>query len=122
MNDLYEIIGTLLAMFLLWLLGSFMPKVKAWLEACTSKTTYDRLMTLVTSFARAAEQLYHDQDPAGTLRKKFVQEQLTLLGIEITEAVLNLIEGAVWEINTENKKALVRTKEIVSGGVCNGNG
>ena len=33
------------------------------------------------------------------------------------EAVINMIEGAVWEINTENKKALVQTKKIVSGGV-----
>ena len=122
MNDLYEIIGNLLAAFLVGLLAYFTPKVKAWLEARAGKSTYDQLMMLVTAFARAAEQLYHDQDPAGTLRKKFVQEQLTLLGIEITEAVLNLIEGAVWEINTENKKALVQTKEIVVGGAYNGNG
>ena len=33
------------------------------------------------------------------------------LGVEITEAVINMIEGAVWEINTENKKALVLTGE-----------
>lgn len=45
-----------------------------------------------------------------------VQEQLRALGVEVTEAVINMIEGAVWEINTENKKALVQTKEIVSGG------
>lgn len=59
----------------------------------------------------------HDTDPEGMLRKKFVQEQLALAGIETTEAVLNMIEGAVWEINTENQKALVQMKEIVTGGV-----
>ena len=36
------------------------------------------------------------------------------MGIEITEAVINMIEGAVWEINTENKKAQVQTKEITA--------
>ena len=39
-----------------------------------------------------------------------------LLGIEIIEAVMNMTEGAVWKTNTENRKALVQTKEIVSGG------
>ena len=39
------------------------------------------------------------------------------MGVVVTEAVINMIEGTVWEINTENKKALVQTKKIVSGGV-----
>ena len=122
MENLYEIIGNLLAAFVVGLLASLVPKARAWLEARTGKATYDQLMMLVMAFAKAAEQLYHNQDPAGTLRKKFVQEQLNLLGIEITEAVMNMIEGAVWEINTENRKALVQTKEIIAGGVGNGNG
>jgi len=56
--------------------------------------------------------LYHDQDPAGVQRKQFVQDQLRVLGVEVTEAVINMIEGTVWEINTENKKAQVQTKEL----------
>lgn len=116
MENLYEIIGKLLAAFVVGLLFYFRPKVKEWLEARTGKDHYEQLMRLVQSFARAAEQLYHDQDPAGTQRKQFVQDQLRALDVEITEAVINMIEGAVWEINTENKKALVQTKEIVSGG------
>lgn len=122
MGNLSEIIGNLLAAFVVGLLAYLTPKVKAWLEARTGKTTYDQLMMLVTAFARAAEQLYHNQDPAGTMRKKFVQEQLNLLGIALTESVINMIEGAVWEINTANKKSLVQTKEIVTGVVENGNG
>lgn len=119
--NLYEIVGNLLAAFVVGLLAYLTPRVKEWLEARTGKTNYDQLMMLVTAFARAAEQLYHDQDPQGTLRQKFVREQLNLLGIEITEAVINMIEGAVWEINTENRKALVQKKGIVSGGAY-GNG
>lgn len=112
MNNLYEIIGNLLAAFVVGLLAYLTPKVKEWLNAKTGKDHYDQLMQLVAAFARAAEQLYHDQDPAGTQRKQFVQDQLRALGVEITEAVINMIEGAVWEINTENKKALVQTKEL----------
>ena len=115
MNDLYEIIGRLLAAFVVGLLAYMAPKAKAWFEANTDAATNENIRRLVQSFARAAEQLYHDQDPAGTQRKQFVQDQLRALGVEVTEAVINMIEGAVWEINTENKKALVQTKEIVSG-------
>ena len=38
---------------------------------------------------------------------QYVIEQLRLLGVEITEAVLSMIEGEVWGINTETKKAQV---------------
>lgn len=116
MTDLYEIIGNLLGAFAVALLAYLAPKAKAWLKAHTDAAVREDIWKLVQSFARAAEQLYHDQDPAGTQRKQFVQDQLRALGVEVTEAVINMIEGAVWEINTETRKALVQTKEIVSGG------
>lgn len=114
MYDIYEIIGKLLAAFVVGLMAYLAPKAKAWFEANTDAATNESIRRLVQSFARAAEQLYHDQDPAGTQRKQFVQDQLRALGVEVTEAVINMIEGAVWEINTETKKALVQAKEIVS--------
>lgn len=110
--EIVEITGKLLAAGFVALLAYLTPKAKEWLVARTGKDHYDQLMRLVASFARAAEQLYHDQDPTGAKRKQFVQEQLRALDVEITEAVLNMIEGAVWEINTENRKALVQTKEL----------
>lgn len=112
MTNLYEIIGKLLAAFVVGLLFYFRPKIAEWLEARTGKDHYEQLMRLVAAFVRAAEQLYHDQDHSGEVRQKFVQEQLRALGVEITGAVINMIEGAVWEINTESKKALVQTKEL----------
>ena len=115
MTLIYEIIGKLLAAFVVGMLAYLMPKVKAWLEAKTGKATYDQLMMLATSFARAAEQLYHDTDPSGEQRKRFVQEQLRRLDVEITEAVLNMIEGAVWEINTETRKSQVQAKALTTG-------
>ena len=112
MTNPYEIIGKLLAAFVVGLLFYFRPKIAEWLEARTGKDHYEQLMRLVAAFVRAAEQLYHDQDHSGEVRQKFVQEQLRALGVEITGAVINMIEGAVWEINTESKKALVQTKEL----------
>lgn len=115
MDIILEIIGKLLAAFVVGLLAYLVPKARDWLEARTGKTAYDQLLMLVTSFARAAEQLYHDTDPHGEKRKTFVLDQLRRLDVEITEAVLNIIEGAVWEINTETQKAQVQTKELTPG-------
>ncbi len=117
MTNLYEITGRLLAAFAVALLAYLTPKARAWFQANANAAAQENIRRLVTAFARAAEQLYHDQDPTGEKRNRFVQEQLRAMGVAVTEAVLNMIEGAVWEINTENKKALVQTKEIVSGGV-----
>lgn len=121
MENIYEIIGKLLAAVFVALLAYLTPRVKEWLEARTGKDHYDQLMQLVTAFARAAEQLYHDMDPNGDYRKRFVKEQLEALEIEVTESVLNMIEGAVWEINTETRKAQVQDKALAGGG-SNGNG
>ena len=114
MENLYEITGNLLAAFVVGLLAYLVPKARAWLQANTDAATQENVRKLVQSFARAAEQLYYDQDPDGQKRQQFVQEQLRAMGVVVTEAVINMIEGAVWEINTENRKALVQTKEIVS--------
>ena len=114
MENIYEIIGKLLAAFVV---ACLVPKARAWFETRITKDTQERIHQLVVSFTRAAEQLYHDTDPDGEKRRKFVMEQLRLMGVEITEAVLNMIEGSVWEINTETKKAQVQTKEIISDGL-----
>ncbi len=115
----YEVIGKLLAAAFFALLAYLTPKVKEWLEARTGKDHYDQLMQMVQAFARAAEQLYHNTDPSGEARNRFVREQLAAMDVEITETVVNMIEGAVWEINTETKKAQVQVKALTSGGGCN---
>ena len=111
MENLYEITGNLLAAFVVGLLAYLVPKARAWLQANTDAATQENVRKLVQSFARAAEQLYYDQDPDGQKRQQFVQEQLRAMGVVVTEAVINMIEGAVWEINTENKKALSNDME-----------
>lgn len=112
---IYEIIGSLLAAFVVGLFYQLAPKAKAWFEATASKATQEKVRLLIRSFARAAEQLFRNTDPTGAQRNKYVREQLTALGIEITEAVINMIEAEVWEINTETKKTQVQAKALSAG-------
>ncbi len=99
MDQVMEIIGRLLAAAFVGVVCWLAPKVKAWLEARTDEATTAKIMELVRSFARAAEQLYHDDDPTGAKRNQFVKLQLTELGVELTDAVVSMIEGAVFDIN-----------------------
>ncbi|MDO4315118.1 MAG: hypothetical protein Q4C45_05020 [Oscillospiraceae bacterium] len=105
MDNIYSIIGNLLAALAVALLAALVPKARAWLTANLDSTTEAGILRMVQSFTRAAEQLYHDTDPDGKKRQKYVRDQLTALGIEITQAVVSMIEGEVWSINTETKKA-----------------
>ena len=107
MEQIYEIIGSLLGALVVGLLAYLVPKARAWLEANTDKATQERVLAVVRSACRAAEQLLKAEDRTGAKRKQYVIEQLRLLGVEITEAVLSMIEGEVWGINTETKKAQV---------------
>ena len=116
MNNIYEIIGNLLAAIVVGLPAYVAPKAKAWFEVNASQATQERIQQMVTAFARAAEQMFHDIDPSGEQRSRFVQQQLSALGVEITSAVINMIESAVWEINTETKKAQVQAKALSAGG------
>lgn len=63
--EIYDIIGKLLAAFVVSLVAYLVPKARAWFVANTDKTAQERINQLVTAFARAAEQLFHDTDPPG---------------------------------------------------------
>ncbi len=115
MTNFYDIIGKLLAAVLVALLAYLTPTVRAWLTANASRNDQEKIGQLVRAFVRAAEQLMRDNDPTGDRRNQFVREQLTALGVELTEAVLNMIESEVWTVNTETKKAQVRRKESGDG-------
>lgn len=119
MEHIYEIFGNLLAALVVGLLAALVPKARAWFEANADRAIQERVQRLIRAFAQAAEQLYRNNDPQGDIRKRFVQEQLRALGIEITEAVINMIESAVWEINTTSKQSQVQVKEITSCGSYN---
>lgn len=99
MDNLYEIIGSILAAVLVGLVAYLVPMAREWFAANTNDTTEEAILRLVRSFVRAAEQMLKEGDGTGAARKKFVLEQLQEAGIEITETVLNMIEGEVWAVN-----------------------
>lgn len=102
--EIYEIIGRILAAFFVACVVYLVPKAKKWFESNIDKTTIDAIIVLVNSFAQAAEQLLHDDDPTGEKRQKYVQERLKEAGILITDEIISIIEGAVWNINNKNKQ------------------
>lgn len=97
--EIFEIIGKLLGAVVVAILAYFAPKIKAWMNVHMNKTMVDNVVTLIDSFVRAADQLYHDDDHTGEKRNAYVKKQLMLAGVEISETVINLIEGAVFDVN-----------------------
>lgn len=98
-NTIFELIGKILAAFVVGIVAYLAPRVKSWLDAHVEKVTSERIMSFVQSFVQAADQLFKENDPTGEKRHAYVVEQLEALGITVTEAVLAMIEGAVWEVN-----------------------
>lgn len=103
-DQMISIVGKLIAAVFVGVITYLAPKIKVWLETHTSKTDQEKIKLLITSFAEAAEQLLHDNDPDGSKRMQYVKNQLTAAGIGITADVVSMIEGAVWEINNQNRK------------------
>ena len=116
--EIYEFIteqlARLLAIFAAGLVLYLAPKVREWFMSSSDKNTQERVHQMVIAFTKAAEQLFHDTDPSGAKRHNFVRKQLSALGVEVTEGVLNMIEGALWEINSETNKVRVQAKQVVS--------
>lgn len=109
-----EQLARLLAVFAAGIVLYLAPKVREWFMSGSDKNTQERIHQMIMAFAKAAEQLFHDTDPSGAKRHNFVRKQLSAVGVEVTEGVLNMIEGAVWEINTETQKTRVRAEQTVS--------
>lgn len=101
--EIFEIIGRILGAIVVAIIAYLTPRVKAWMNVHMNKTMVDNVVTLIDSFVRAADQLYHDDDPTGEKRNAYVKKQLMLAGVEISDTVVNLIEGAVFNVNIERK-------------------
>lgn len=102
--DICEIVGKILGAMAVTLLMWLAPKVSQWLETNTTAKEEAAIRALVRSLCRAAEQLLKEDDPTGAKRNAYVIEQLESLGVAITESVLAMIEGEVFDINQEGKR------------------
>lgn len=99
-----SIIGKLIAAVFVGIVAYLTPKIKEWFEVHMTKTSQETIKILIDSFVQAAEQLLHDKDEDGSLRMDYVKNQLTALGIGLTSDIISMIEGAVWEVNNQNRK------------------
>lgn len=112
MNDeTIAVIGKLIAAVFVGIVAYLTPVVREWFKSHTSKTDQEKIKILIDSFVHAAEQLLHDKDPDGKLRMDYVKNQLTALGIGITADIVSMIEGAVWEVNNQNRKNVEAVKD-----------
>ena len=102
--DIYEIIGKLLGAILVALLAWLAPKVEDWLETNTTAREEEAIRAVVKNLCRAAEHLLKEDDPTGSIRNKYVLDHLEELGIAITDSVVAMIEGEVYNINLEARR------------------
>lgn len=107
-NQTISIIGKLIAAIFVGVITYLAPKLKEWLKIHASKSSQERIKLLITSFAEAAEQLLHDDDPDGSKRMAYVKNQLAAVGVSITAEIIAMIESAVWEINNQNRKNITQ--------------
>lgn len=114
--NVWEIIGYILGAIFTAIIAYLSPRVAAWIDAAIDKVKNEKIRTLCRSFARAAEQLLKADDPTGEKRYAYVIEQLERLDIVVTEAIMAMIEGEVWEINKRNSPAPDVALEEEGGG------
>ena len=102
--EILEIVVQLLAAVAAALLAWAAPRLRAWLIARTDREAAEQIFALAGIFAQAAEQLWREEDPTGEKRMQYVTERLEELGVEVTEAVVAMVESTVWSINATSKE------------------
>lgn len=94
-----RILGALIACGIIYLI----PQINVWLKERIGEEKTEKLERVIGELVGAAEQMYKTEDPDGSIRKHYVEEQLKALGYELTEYINSLIESEVLHINWLNK-------------------
>lgn len=97
-----QILAGILVVFIL-------PTIKAWLSEKIGADNADFLYQQICIFAQAAEQLLKSEDPDGSKRREYVVRRVQELGIEVNQIILDKIESAVWNINSNNLGTIIET-------------
>ena len=108
MDIIIKVVATLLAMGL----GYLGKLAIQWLKGKLDEQGIAKLDLFVSELCYAAEQMFKEVDPDGTIRRGYVENMLAQAGYELTDAVRALIESKVFEINLTNS--------ITDGGESNG--
>lgn len=102
--EILEIIARILGALLACGLIYFLPKIDSYLKEKLDEERAAKLKRIVSELVEAAEQLYKKDDPDGSIRKQYVEEQLKALGYQLTEYINALLESAVLNLNLNNPK------------------
>ena len=114
MDIIIKIAATLLAFGIGWL-GRYLVR---WLESILDEKDAAKLDLFVAELVAAAEQMYKQHDPDGSIRLEYVEDMLIEAGYDITEAVSALIESKVFHINL-TRKSIEGAVFTVEGGEDN---
>lgn len=105
LNIIIKLVAALLAFGVGWLVKYLISLLRSKLD----ENGAEKLDLFIAELVAAAEQLYKQQDPDGTVRLRYVQDMLIEAGYEMTDAIRALIESKVFEIN-------ITTKALKAGG------
>lgn len=99
MEEIMDIIIKIVAMLLalgIGYIGRFLVK---WMKSILDEKGDAKLDLFIAELVAAAEQMYKQDDPDGSIRLDYVQGMLVAAGYDVTTAVQALIESKVFEIN-----------------------
>lgn len=99
MNIIIKIVATVLALGIGWA-GRYLI---SWLKKNVSAKDAEKLELFVSELVEAAEQMYKEDDPDGTIRLRYVESMLTQAGYDLTDAIRAMIESNVFNVNLTNK-------------------
>lgn len=95
MDTIIKVAAMLLALGIGYL-GKFLVR---WMKSILDEKGDEKLDMFVSELVSAAEQMYKQTDPDGSIRLDYVQTMLVEAGYDVTAAVHALIESKVFEIN-----------------------
>ena len=99
MDIVIKIVATLLALG-----AGYLGKLLiGWIKGKLSEQQAAKLDLFIGELCTAAEQMFKETDPDGTIRLRYVESMLIQSGYEITEAVRAMIESQVFTINLATK-------------------
>lgn len=98
LSIIIKVAGTIVGAVLVYLV----KVASSYLKGKLKQADYDKLDNFVGSLVSAAEQLYKEEDPDGTMRLEYVQDMLIKAGYDLTDSLNALIESWVYAINVKD--------------------
>lgn len=103
METIMDIIIRIVATLLAFGAGYVGKLLVGWLKGKLNEQQTEKLDLFVAELCAAAEQMFKEADPNGSIRRQYVEGMLIKAGYEITDVIRAMIESKVFEINLATK-------------------